>query len=134
MSTARQFHGGDHFGPAPEAIPLRVAHIAPTPSAAPEHIPHVFGASAGLLGVALSAFGLFSILSHAKSVVHMGEELLAVNACLFAASCCAAFLTMRLPGRCRRVLGVVAEGLFLIGLSMMALVCLFLVVSIRMHR
>src|SRR3954471_19777932 len=108
MDTDRHVRG-DQFGPAPEIIPFRVPSLSPpspTPaSGTPEHIPHVFGASAGLLGVALSAFGLFSILSHAKSIINMGEELLAINACLFAVSCCVAFLTMRMPNyRLRRVL------------------------------
>ena len=141
MSTARPLRGDDRHGPAhtPAVLPFLGADTGPAArpagESAPEYIPHVFGASAGLLGVALSAFGLFSILSHARSIINMGEELLAINACLFAASCSVAFLTMRTPGRrWRRVFGFVAEGLFLAGLGMIALVCLFLVVSIRMHK
>ncbi len=138
MSTARPLRDGDYssLSHQPDVLRFPVADIASAArSATPEHIPHVFGASAGLLGVAISAFGLFSILSHARSLINMGEELLAINACLFATSCSVAFLTMRTPSnRLRRVFGIVAEGIFLLGLGMMALICLFLVVSIRMHK
>ena len=141
MSTARPLQGGDYPSPGPRLDVLRfpVADVAPaempTRSTAPEHFPHIFGASACLLGVALSAFGLFSILSHARSIINMGEELLAINACFFAISCSIAFLTMRIPNhRWRGVFGVVAEVVFLVGLTMMALICMFLVVSIRMHK
>lgn len=96
-------------------------------SQAGEHISQIFAVSAGLTGVSLSAIGLFAILSHLRSVETLGERFLAADASAFMLSCVAAFLTMKTQVAFRRqVYRLVAEGMFLVGLILMACICIFI--------
>jgi hypothetical protein len=122
----------------PPTILLRASEPAPQrepAAAAQDHTPQIFGVSAGLTGVSLSGIGLFAILSHIRSVQSLGEELLALNATVFALSCVSAYLTMKagLPQRKRRF-QLCAEGLFVFGLILMASACVFLALSLNAGR
>ncbi len=83
------------------------------------------------MGVSLSGIGLFAIHSQMRSAASVGEELLAFTATIFGASCGAAYLGMRMqqPKR-KRLLHRFAEGFLLLGLVLMAAVCLFLAFTI----
>jgi hypothetical protein len=92
-----------------------------------EHISQIFAVSAGLTGVSLSAIGLFAILSHLRSVETLGERFLAADASAFMLSCVAAFLAMKTQVNFRRqVYRLLAEGMFLVGLILMACICIFI--------
>ncbi len=120
-------------GTIPFRPALRHEQVYPTPSpSAHDHLPHIFGASSGLMGVSLSGIGLFAILSHMRSSASFGEELLAINAVIFGGSCVASYLGMRHTAEMRkRLFHLIAEGLLLFGLILMASVCVFLAFSIR---
>ena len=94
---------------------------------ATEHIAQIFAVSAGLTGVSLSGIGLFSILSHLRSVESLGERFLAADASIFMLSCVGAFLALktRVDFR-RRIYRWIAEGTFLAGLVLMACICIFI--------
>jgi hypothetical protein len=111
----------------------RHEQLHPSPSNPPHvNLPHIFAVSAGLMGVSLSGIGLFAILSHLRSAASFGEELLAFNAILFGGSCVTAYLGMRNNVvSWKRLFHLVAEGLLLFGLILMACVCIFLAYSIR---
>lgn len=102
-------------------------HAEASQSQAGEHISQIFAVSAGLTGVSLSAIGLFAILSHLRSVETLGERFLAADASAFMLSCVAAFLAMKTQVTFRRqVYRLVAEGMFLVGLILMACICIFI--------
>ncbi len=89
---------------------------------------HVFTASATLVGVCITVISLFIIsrqFSHMKSI---GEKLLAFDALLFLTSCILSYSALR-----RRRMGSheklerIAEEVFFLALSLMALVCISIV-------
>lgn len=111
-------------------VPFPASQKEPSPSVQ-DHLPHLFAVAAGLMGVSLSGIGLFAIHSQMRSVASIGEEMLAFIATIFGGSCGAAYLGMRArQARSKRWLHLVAEGLFLLGLALMAGACLFLAFSI----
>lgn len=97
-----------------------------------ERMPHIFSVSAGMVGVALTGIGLVSILSHIKSIIIYGEELLSINAIVFVVCCVTAYLAMKTNRvTLHHWLCGISEVVFLIGLIMMAAICVFLAVSIN---
>jgi len=138
MENVKETDSGDRTGAEPDwqkTILFPAAQeqdqTQPPPPSTHDHLPHLFAVSAGLMGVSLSGIGLFGIHSQMRAVASLGEEMLAMTATIFGGSCGAAYLGMRarLSGR-KHLLHRFAEGLFLLGLVLMAAVCLFLAFSI----
>jgi hypothetical protein len=128
--VAKNAAGNRETEPNAATIPFSTAGRGDTEASVrtpAEHVAQIFAVSAGLTGVSLSGIGLFAILSHLRSVETVGERFLAADASTFMLSCVAAFLALktRVNGR-RRVYRLIAEGMFLAGLVMMACICIFI--------
>jgi len=85
---------------------------------------HIFSVSAALVGVCLTVIGIFRAISTLKDFSTAGDDILAVNALIFLASCMFAYFSLRSRDEARRQkLEKFADTLFLIGLSLMTVVC-----------
>jgi len=89
---------------------------------------NIFSVSATLVGVCLTVIGIFILsqrLSHIKSY---GEELLALDALLFLATCIHSYIALRNRKKARRYrLERVTEEMFFVALVLMAFICVFIV-------
>ncbi len=89
---------------------------------------HIFSVSAALVGVCLTVVGLFSISNTLKKIETLGDELITLNAVLFLISCLMSYMALRTKFRKRRyTLEKIADGFFLLGLSLMAIACILIV-------
>jgi multisubunit Na+/H+ antiporter MnhF subunit len=85
---------------------------------------HIFTVSAGLVGVCLTVVGLFRVISRLKDLNSIADNILAIDALAFLASCLMAYLALRTAHRPRRErLERMADGIFLAGLALMVVVC-----------
>jgi len=81
---------------------------------------HIFSVSAGLVGVCLTVIGIFRVVVRSQNVDSIADNLLAVDALLFLVACFFAYLALRSRSvRRSRRLERVADGIFLLGLTMM---------------
>jgi hypothetical protein len=89
---------------------------------------HIFSVSATLVGVCLTVIGIFIMsrrLSHVKSY---GEELLALDALLFLATCIHSYVALRSRRQeRRRRFERLTEEMFFVALVLMAFICVFIV-------
>ena len=85
---------------------------------------HIFTASAALVGVCLTVIGLIRVVVATINVDTIADNLLAVDALLFLASCLLSYWALRTRS-IRRMYRVerVADALFIAGLLMMTGVC-----------
>ena len=85
---------------------------------------HIFTASAAMVGVCLTVIGLLRISYRLRAISTLGDELLAINAAAFLASCILAYLALRTRRTQRKYrLEKVADWIFLTALSLMAVAC-----------
>lgn len=85
---------------------------------------HIFTASAGMVGVCITVMGLFRISDRLRDLSNFSQELLAMNSVAFLASCILAYLALRTrPQRRRYLVEKWADGIFFIGLCLMAVIC-----------
>ncbi|HEY9194181.1 MAG TPA: hypothetical protein VIO81_15030 [Methyloversatilis sp.] len=85
---------------------------------------HVFSISAGMVGVCLTAIGIVRLITSQTRIETMGDELLAADAVLFVLCCFLSFWSFKTTGpTLRRTLRLVIDGLFMLALSIMVLVC-----------
>ena len=84
---------------------------------------HIFGVSAGLVGVCLTVIGLVQIVQELRDVDSLADNLLAVNALGFLAACLLAYLALRATGPRRARLEQWADAVFLVSLVAMAVGC-----------
>lgn len=86
---------------------------------------HVFSASAALVGVCLTVIGIIKISSTLNpTYATLVDEMLAVDAFVFAASCLLAYSSLRSADRARsKRLESIADRLFLVAMSTMCLAC-----------
>lgn len=85
---------------------------------------HIFSVSAGLVGVCLTVIGIFRAIGELKSFSTLGDNILAINALIFLASCIFAYSSLRSRNENKRhKLERIADILFIFGLSLMAVVC-----------
>ena len=85
---------------------------------------HVFSASASMVGLSLTALGVFRISDRLKNVSTIGDELLAINAVGFLLSCLLSYLCLRGAfGRTTRRVERVAEVIFLAAMIVMVVIC-----------
>jgi len=85
---------------------------------------HIFTVSAAMVGVCLTVISLFRISDRLEDVSNMGQAILAIDATAFLASCGLAYTVLRRykQGSQHRIERA-ADGLFLSGLALMAIVC-----------
>jgi hypothetical protein len=85
---------------------------------------HIFTASAALVGVCLTVIGLLRVVIATINVDTIADNLLAVDALLFLASCLLAYWALRTRS-IRRMYRVerVADAIFIAGLLLMTCVC-----------
>lgn len=84
----------------------------------------IFSVSAGLVGVCLTVIGIFRAIGELKSFSTIGDNILAIDALIFLASCMFAYSSMRSRDeRKKHKLERIADVLFIFGLSLMAIVC-----------
>ena len=85
---------------------------------------HIFTASAAMVRVCLTVIGLFRLTNKLRSIVSIGDELLAIDAVAFLTSCILAYFALRTRRQRRRYrIEQFADGLFLTALCLMAVVC-----------
>jgi len=84
---------------------------------------HVFMVSAGLVGVCLTVLGITKAVVRLKAIRNFSQDLLAVDALLFLVACLSAYLSLRLVGKWATWAGRISDGVFLLGLSVMTVVC-----------
>lgn len=88
---------------------------------------HIFSVSAGLIGVCLTVIGIFRAVTELKKFSSIGDNFLAVDALIFLASCLLSYLALRSADRNRkRKIERVADIFFLVGLSLMAIICILI--------
>lgn len=85
---------------------------------------HIFSVSAGLVGVCLTVIGIFRAIGELKSFSTLGDNILAIDALIFLASCIFAYSSLRSRDEIKRhKLERIADILFIFGLTLMAIVC-----------
>lgn len=85
---------------------------------------HIFSVSATLVGVCLTVIGIFRAIGELKNFSTVGDNILAIDALIFLASCILAYSALRsvdLPRKKR--LEKFADILFICGLLLMGIVC-----------
>jgi hypothetical protein len=99
---------------------------APSDTESREHdlTMHVFTVSAGMVGVCLTAIGLLRLIATQTKVQTIGDDLLAIDAVLFATCAMLAFWSFKTSApKTRRKLRIVVDTLFFTGLVGMAAIC-----------
>jgi hypothetical protein len=85
---------------------------------------HIFSASAGLVGVCLTVIGLIRVVVATLNVDTFADNLLAIDALLFLASCLLSYWALRTRSIARMYrVERVADAIFIAGLLLMTAVC-----------
>jgi hypothetical protein len=89
---------------------------------------HIFTASAALVGVCLTVISIVRSIIQQKDINRFVDDLLAVNAMMFLASCLLSYFSLR-SRRVRRARGLenAADAVFLIALFGLVVVCAMIV-------
>jgi len=89
---------------------------------------HIFSVSAALVGVCLTVIGIFLVSRRLSPVRSIGEELLAVDALIFLASCILSYISLKMRKKRRQhLLEKIAEEVFFLALIMMACISFLIV-------
>ncbi len=92
---------------------------------------HIFSVSAAMVGVCLTVIGILNIVSSFKKIETLVDEITALDAIFFLIACIVSYVAIRTKTRKRKyLLEKIADFLFLIGLGLMAVVCLIIVYKI----
>ena len=84
---------------------------------------HIFSASATMVGVCLTGISLFRVLNHLKNVNSVADNLLAIDALGFLASCLLSYASRRSRNaRSKESIENVADRIFLLALIMMVVI------------
>lgn len=88
---------------------------------------HIFSVSAAMIGACLTMIGLLNITYSLKKIESLGDELVALDAILFLASCIVSYIAMKTKLRRRRyLLEKTADVIFLAALLTIALACILI--------
>ena len=92
---------------------------------------HIFTVSAAMVGVCLTVIGIIRVVITITKTDTLTDDLLALDALLFLASCILSYWALR-SRKYRRMHKIerVADGIFISALLMMVLVCCFIVYAI----
>ncbi len=92
---------------------------------------HVFSISAGMIGVCLTAIGILRLVTSQTRIETTGDELLAADALLFVLCCFLSFWSFKSGNtKLRRLLRLSVDGLFMLALTLMVLVCMVIAYAI----
>ena len=84
---------------------------------------HIFSVSAGMVGVCITVIGLFRLVSRSAHVDSIADNLLAIDALVFLASCFLSYLALRARAETHvKRFEQIADYAFLAGLSMVSIV------------
>jgi hypothetical protein len=85
---------------------------------------HIFSVSAAMVGVCLTVIGIFQI-GKLREIGSMSDNILAIDAIAFLISCVLSYIALRTrTSKRRHRIEQFADAIFLIALSLMALVCI----------
>ena len=85
---------------------------------------HVFSISAAMVGVCLTAIGILRLIAAQTKFQTLGDDLLALDALLFGASCFLSFWSFKTrSARMRDRLRPVVDSLFMLALALMVVIC-----------
>jgi hypothetical protein len=89
---------------------------------------HIFSVSAAMVGVCLTAIGLFRIVDGLREFQSLADDLLATNAVLFRSACGLAYYALRTADERRRQRAeTIADIVFLIAMVLLTATCGILV-------
>lgn len=92
---------------------------------------HIFSVSAAMVGVCLTVIGIFRALAELKSFSSFGDDILALDALFFLASCILSYIALRSRiEENRQRYEKFADIIFISALSLMAVICCLIVYSI----
>ena len=96
---------------------------------------HIFTVSAGMVGVCLTVIGLLRVVITLRRIDTFADNLLALDAILFLIACVSSYWALRTRGqqRMHRVENF-ADVVFLVGLALMAVICVFITYAIAVLR
>ncbi|QSA98892.1 hypothetical protein [Methylococcus sp. EFPC2] len=96
-----------------------------------ELLVRIFTVSSSMVGVCMGGIGLFHIIRSIGKVNYVSDELLAADSLLFLLACFTSFWALRTHHLSFAItLEKVADGLFLLALSLMVGVCILLVYAV----
>lgn len=100
----------------------------------PELCSRIFSASAGMVGVCLTLIGLIRVTISIRKADTMADDLLALNALVFLASCLISYWALRAQTRRRmEALERAADLIFMSALAFLVGIGLFVVYAISVH-
>lgn len=92
---------------------------------------HVFTASASMLSVSLAVVGLLRIVRHLRGAAVLAEAVLLLAALAFVVANATSYIALRTRTQQRRYrIERLADGMFMTGVSLQAVVCIALAVEI----
>lgn len=92
---------------------------------------HVFAISAAMVGVCLTAIGILRLVISQTPVETIGDQLLAADAVVFMVCCYLSFWSFKTKNvRLRHRLRLIIDGLFVLALTIMVLVCTIIAYAI----
>ena len=92
---------------------------------------HIFTVSAGMVGVCLTVIGLLRVVITLRKADTVADNLLAFDAILFLFACLAAYWALRTRSRRRMYLVErFADGIFIVALLLMVVICIFITFAI----
>ena len=92
---------------------------------------HIFTVSAALLGVCITVIGLLRVMFSIKQVDTISDDIVAADAVIFLVTCLTSYWALRTRNEVRmHRIERIADSLFLVGLTLMAVACLFITYSI----
>ena len=92
---------------------------------------HVFAISAAMVGVCLTAIGILRLITSQTRVETIGDGLLAADAVVFMVCCFISFWSFKTKNlRLRHLLRLIIDGLFMLAVTIMVVVCTVIVYAI----
>ncbi|MEW6171324.1 MAG: hypothetical protein AB1472_07210 [Candidatus Omnitrophota bacterium] len=89
---------------------------------------HIFSVSAAMVGVCLTVIGILSLIHASTKVDTLGDDITALDSITFLASCIISYIAIKTKMSKRRLLlEKIADSIFLTGLALSVLVCIFIV-------
>lgn len=89
---------------------------------------HIFSASAVMVGVCLTVIGILSLIHTSTKIDTLGDDITALDSIAFLTSCIISYIAIKTKMSKRRLLlEKIADGIFLAGLALSVLVCIFIV-------
>lgn len=85
---------------------------------------NVFAISTTMVGVCLTAIGIIRLITSQTRIETLGDEMLAADAVLFMVSSFFSFWSFKTKHpRLRQTLRLIIDGVFIIGLTVMVIIC-----------